>query len=450
MEKRKAPARWRTLAAASLAVCGLTSGCYDRQELEQQAFVTTLGIDKAPDGLIDCTFRIALPENPASGGGKGGDTPLAGTGPVTFRAHNIVEALTIANSSVERTISLTHLGQVIFGEDLAREGLSDELQAMTRFREFRPSLYLGVARGKAHDIIAADKPVLEHSPTRMPDSIADVGERTGLFPVVSLHDFITVSSEHHMASMMPTLSVNDSVKPNTQGQQGGQGQGGGGGGANSGAGSDAGDKPLSFTSGQVARSGGNPVEWMGAALFKEGRLVGTIDGRQSMLLSVLQGHIKRTQMTVPDPLTKGQYLSLALKTERTPVYTVRLGEPMQIGVLVPIEADVVSMKGSANYSLPQTRLKVEQTLNRELSEQFTSVLSLLLNRYQCDVVPVALHARHLFPTHEAYVNYPWEDRLKDAQVHVSVQLHVRRFGVQLAPAGDQDQNQSQSQSTGRV
>ncbi|GMA61853.1 hypothetical protein [Alicyclobacillus fastidiosus] len=45
------------------------TGCYDRQELEQQAFVSVLGVDKAPDGLIDCTFRIALPVNPTGGGG---------------------------------------------------------------------------------------------------------------------------------------------------------------------------------------------------------------------------------------------------------------------------------------------------------------------------------------------------------------------------------------------
>ncbi|WP_051662927.1 Ger(x)C family spore germination protein [Alicyclobacillus macrosporangiidus] len=430
MGKRTRPARWCTIAALA-AVCGLTSGCYDRKELEQQAFVTTLGIDKAPDGLIDCTFRIALPENPAtSSGGKGGGTPLAGTGPVTFRGHNIVEALTIANSSVERTMSLTHLGQVIFGEDLAREGLSDELQAMTRFREFRPSLYLGVAHGRAHDIIAADKPVLEHSPTRMPDSIADVGQRTGLFPIVSLHDFVTASSEHHMAAIMPIFSVNQAVKENPQGEQ------------------EEGGQPMSFSPGRVARSGGNPVEWMGAALFKEGKLVGTIDGQQAMLLAILQGRIKRPQMTLPDPLTKGQFLTLALKAERTPVYTVTLGDPMKIRVLVPIEADVATMKGSANYSLPQTRLRVEQALNEELAGRFTSVLQLLLNRYQCDVVPVSLHARHLFPTHQAYISYPWEDRLKDSDVQVNVRLHLRRFGVQLAPAGDGNQNQSQS--TGKV
>src|SRR5579875_3550102 len=97
------------------AVPFATTGCFDRQELEQQAFVVKLGLDAAPGGLIDCTFRLAMPVNPAAGGKKGGKEPLAGAVPVTFRAHSINEAMLLANSSIERTISFSHLTNIVFG-----------------------------------------------------------------------------------------------------------------------------------------------------------------------------------------------------------------------------------------------------------------------------------------------------------------------------------------------
>ena len=267
--------RWRQTVVVLLmcALCTCVTGCYDRQELEQQAFVTALGIDKAPGNMIDFTLRFALPQNPAGGGGAGSsaDTPLAGKAPVTYRAHSVTEALLIANSSVERQVSLTHLTNIIFGKSLAQEGLKPTMQVLVRYREFRPTILVSVADGTAREVLANQKPMLDKTSGRLADGIALTSQRTGLVPVAYLQDLHRFVEGEHSGGVLPLFSVNQKVKDDPQGEQGVK------------------DGQDVFQPGQVPRAGGDPVEWLGAAVFHHDQLVGVLNGRESIQLQFLRG-----------------------------------------------------------------------------------------------------------------------------------------------------------------
>ncbi|MCL6594564.1 MAG: Ger(x)C family spore germination C-terminal domain-containing protein, partial [Alicyclobacillus sp.] len=314
---------------------------------------------------------------------------MAGSGPVTFRAHNLVEALTMANSSVERTLSLTHLGQIILGEDLVKSGLLNQMDALTRFRELRPTLYIGVAKGSAHDIIAADQPVVERTPSRMPDSIADIGRRTGLFPVVALHDLVNAVSEPNAGVILPLINVNKKVKEDPKGQQGIEGSN------------------LSFTPGEIERSGGNPVEWMGAAVVRNGQWVGALTGEECVILSLLEGKIKRTQITLPAPQGDNRTVSLTVKRERAPDIAVDPGQVLRVLLHVPLEADVVYQPQGADFADPVNRQKLEQYCDQILEQRFTQTLTKMLHDYKTDAARITDHARQAFPTYQAFLAYPW-------------------------------------------
>jgi spore germination protein KC len=405
--------RYLTLLAL-VCIASLATGCYDKQELEEQAFVTTLGVDPAPNGFIDCTFRIALPRNPSSEGGKAGKSPLAGTGPITFRAHTITEALLLANSSVERTMSLTHLGSIFFSEDIAKLGLNPQVQAMVRYREFRPTILVAVCKGTAKEILSADTPMLEQSASRTADSIALVGRRTGLIPVVYLHDLTSALESKHAAVMLPIFSVNQSVKDDPKGKQGIE------------------QKQVDFQAGQVSRSGGNPVEWMGAAIFKQDKMLGEISGRDMIHLRMLQGQLKTTKLDFPDPSQAG-FVSLSVRRERNPRYIVDLANAGHVSVDVPLEAEILSIQTGTDYTNPVERHKLEQYLDQQLAGQLTDFMHRTLQQQGADVIPLSNTVRRQFATHAAYSAYPWEEKLKQANLEVKVDLHIRRFGVQLNP-----------------
>lgn len=382
-------------------------------ELEQQAFVVAMGVDKAPHGMVDCSFLIAMPVSTMSGGGNGGKQPKAGDGPITFRARTVTDAIQLANSSVERTVTLSHLSLVIFGSSLAKAGLSAQIRPMVRFREFRRTTFLSVSHGSAREILEENKPILEKSSSRWADDIAEVGDRSSLIPVAHLHDFLRDLEDEHEDSVLPLCALNAAATEQS------------GGSANLG--------PVTYQAGKIARSGGNPVEWAGAAVFHQDKMVDQLSGRQVMDLRMLQGRLTRAKYSFADPDDRAKSVEMRIRRERKPRYTVALSQPMRVSIVVPIEADLISTEASTDYEQPGAQAKLEKATARQLSDELGRMLIHLARDDGVDVVPMSRYARGMFLTHQDFAAFPWEKRLHSAQIQVHVQLHIRRFGIQAQP-----------------
>lgn len=391
----------------------VSTGCYDRQELEQQAFVSVLGLDKAPGGLMDCTFVLAVPTNPAGGGSS--KPPLAATTPITYRAHNITEAMVLANSSVERSLTFSHLTTVVFGSGLAQSGLMPHLEALARFREFRRTIYVGVAKDTARDVISANKPMLEQSVIREMDGIARVSDRNGVVYVRQLHHLFTSLETNHVDPVLPLFTLNQQIQQDPKGKSGVSGS------------------AASFVAGQTARSGGNPVEWIGVALFRGDKMIGELDGQETSYLRILQGDIHSLKLAFPNAVPGLGTLGISLKKEHNPRYVVNLSNPLAIEVEVPLEADVLASGDSKDFANSAFRAQLEQQLDRQLAGEFSDLLDKLYHQYNVDVIPISRSVRSQFATEQAFANFPWESRLKNAKFHVTVDLHLRRFGIQTLP-----------------
>lgn len=415
-----------------------TTGCFDRMELEQQAFVVALGIDQAPNRMIDCSFLIALPVSPA-GGGQSGSEPKASAGPVTFRARSVVEAMQMANSSIERTLNLSHLGLVVFGHDVAQSGLSSQLYPMLRFREFRRTILLAVSQGTARDILSKNQPVLERSNARWADDIMEVGRRSGLIPVVTLHDYLRSREENLASPLLPLCAVNDSVESSGGGWAQSSGSGGGnssGGSSSSGAGtggtSTSGAGTLggpTADAGNFSRFGGNPVEWAGAAVFRQDKMVDQLTGRQVMDVRLLQGGLSRAHFTFSDPTSPQDAVTLRLKRAGAPQYHIQLGQQPRVNVDLPLEADLISTEASVNYADQASHSKLEQRVETQLSAELSALLTHLCKDDGIDVVPISQYIRDRFATDVALRKYPWTSQLHELRVSVSTKVHVRRYGI---------------------
>lgn len=407
--------KWSMVVIVVVGSFALT-GCYDREELEHQAFITTLGLDEAPGGLVDCTLRIALPVNNAGGGGGGGTkSPLAGTTPVTFRAHGIYEAMLLANSSIERSLTFSHLTLIIFGSKLAEHGVLQQIQPLIRFREFRPTVLFAVSKTTARDIVTKDEPMLEKSAGRIADSIAAVGQRTGLFPVTHIHDLSRAIENPHEDLAAPLYAVNETVAADKKGDTGVEQQG------------------VSYTTGDIHRAGGNPVEWGGAAIFHMDKVTGYLTAKEALDLNIMRGVVQTAKMRFADPSHPADTIGLAIHQERKPNVQVVLGKPMKVFVNIPLDADLTNTDSGVDYSETANRVKLENQLNRVYGNELTSVLKKTIQEYHADCLPISATARRSFGTHQAFAAYPWQPQLEKATLTVQTKIHIRRYGVQMQP-----------------
>ena len=92
-------------------------GCWDIQDVNNTAFVLGIGIDKSADSKTskyEVTFEIAKP-TPLN------ENPTAKSIISRVEAYSILDAIRRVETSISRSVSLTHLRLIVVGEGLSRE-----------------------------------------------------------------------------------------------------------------------------------------------------------------------------------------------------------------------------------------------------------------------------------------------------------------------------------------
>lgn len=133
----------------------LIAGCWDRREVNDIALVVAMAIDKEDDGMIRFSIQVPIVSQlggPSGEGGGGGGGRFYVDSAV---ARTLREANAIMQSRLPRHVYYAHHRVVVIGEELARSGIRDVLDIVSRFPENRLTAYIALARGKGADLLMA-------------------------------------------------------------------------------------------------------------------------------------------------------------------------------------------------------------------------------------------------------------------------------------------------------
>jgi spore germination protein KC len=143
------------------AVVVLLTGCWDRREINDVAFILTTALDLEPDGKFRVTMQIPLAGQlggPKGGGGGSGGNKSYFIDSDTGRT--IREAISKVQARSSRRLYSAHRRVIIVGEELARKrGIRDIFEAIARFPENRITAYMIVSKGKAADLLNTEPPL---------------------------------------------------------------------------------------------------------------------------------------------------------------------------------------------------------------------------------------------------------------------------------------------------
>ena len=116
----------------------LTSCTTDSKEIDDQVYTLVIGADKAINNKVRVTVQFPTYKSGGEGmsgtqkkGGGGGEGNKDETGEVsgtiveTVEAPTLLEAVDLLNTSTTRRISLVQTKEIIFSEDLAKEGIGN-------------------------------------------------------------------------------------------------------------------------------------------------------------------------------------------------------------------------------------------------------------------------------------------------------------------------------------
>jgi len=199
------------ISIMKLALCFLIlftfSGCLGGREINDLEIVIGMGIDKDEStGNILLTAQVVKKEEVGgSGKGEGGGESKVFWN-VSSIGNSIFDAVRQITHKTGDRLFVSHNQVVIFGKDIAAEGLQKYIDFFLRAHEMRPTAFILIAEGRASDIMDV-KPETEKFPAiNIAKLIKSYGFTSHLYKV-NMKDFASCLMSATTAPLAPLVSL---------------------------------------------------------------------------------------------------------------------------------------------------------------------------------------------------------------------------------------------------
>lgn len=207
------------VAMLFIAFTVFISGCWDSRELNKLAIVSGIGLDIEPEtGEHLVAYQSIIPSKVKSStaGSSGEQSGGAGISPAVqldhIKGNTWLETLGNYATQGNRNLFFPHNQVVVFGKELAREGVYPPIELILRYTESRPNWLLLVSQDKASDIISA-RNGMEVIPAM---GIAGDVKSSALFskyPAISVLEFSNRLMSKTTAPILPIISMFEETGP---------------------------------------------------------------------------------------------------------------------------------------------------------------------------------------------------------------------------------------------
>jgi len=376
------------------------TGCWGKREVEQLAPLLGIGLDLGEKpGTFLITQQFARPK-------KGGETGAE----IEDRTFS-VEASS-ARESIEKIAKVTYrtpfmgsLKVIVISEDVAKAGgFNDILDFAQRYSEFRRSMYLILAKGKAQDILNLE---LRSGlvPSMAIKNIIEGGEEISSFPTVRLGHYLTILGTKSTAPILPVL---ESVKPGEVMEYKADGNDEAGEIQIQGAGVLRGDRLMDFLTDEETKG----YMWLENDVAN--RLINTVDLEESSVK--FGGQVLKSNTKYKVKANNGK-IELHYQIKTSIAIDEVLGLKKQLSGAEWVELAKGAEKSFAKVIESECKSSIKK--QRELSLDFLGI------------------GRHIEQKNSAYwktIKDQWEEKIKDFPVSLEVQVTVHHSGMSSSSA----------------
>ncbi|WP_186576842.1 Ger(x)C family spore germination protein [Aquibacillus kalidii] len=404
--------RLKTIILIIMLIPLFLVGCYDKKELEQQAYVVAIGVDKTDEkGLYKFTFQIANPEVGSAIVGGGSQEEPKET--VSIKGSDILTATNTANSFVSREITLDHTKVLIASEELARSGdFIRIMQSTARTTQIRRGVQILVSKEDASEFLQNINPKMETRPHKYYQLILDRAKETGIIPEAEIHRFFQIT-EGDADLFLAIYATNKKAKEKDDGYE---------------------DE---YVAGQLPKEGGNNSQFMGSAVFKEGKMIGTLDGQETRLAHVFDPTLDMDDLlsTYPDPIKEEFRIGADYSQKSSPEINIEYNKnkPTKINVRVPFQIEIIAIPSLVDYSQNKDNKELlKKTIEESLEKKSRELIRKTQEEYKAEPFYWSLYIRKYFKTIEEYEEADWNKNIyPNAEININFDLERLEFGKML-------------------
>ena len=299
---------------------------------------------------------------------------------------------------------------IVFSEELAKKGITDEIYTLMNDMQIRPSSNIVISKCTAEYYIDNTKPLLEPLLAKYYEKFANSSEFTGYTSNATIGDFFDKIICHSCNPYAILGGINLKLPANVV----------------DGSNDVTSSVETSTKSNHSTLSGSTTSENIGLAVFKDGTMVGELNAIETLAFMCISNDIKGFLISIPDPSVESGYLDVYLRPEKKTKINVSLtnGSPY-VKVNCKFSGQIYSMSKDVNYLDDKALTAVSEACNSYLKYVFTEYLYKTSKDFHSDINGIGTHALKLFLTSGEFEDYNWKNAYKDSFFDVSVDTSVK-------------------------
>ncbi|MDQ6420224.1 Ger(x)C family spore germination protein [Paenibacillus sp. LHD-117] len=377
-----------------VVMLALVTGCWNRRELNTLGIAVGVGIDKAGD-QFEVSAQVVDPDEVASKQGGGGRSPVV---LYDARGASIFEAMRKMTKQSPRKIYLSHVRILVIGESLAREGIADVLDFLSRDHELRTDFFIIVAKHtKAKNILNVMTPMEKIPAVSLFNSLESSEKAWAPTRNTNLNELMSDLTSEGKQAILTGIELK-------------------------------GDKEAAGNKKNVEEiDSSGRLQYTGLAAFKGDKLVGWLSELESKTYNYLTGHVKSTVGILKCP-NGGSIALEVIRSKQTIKGKLENGKP-SIDVKLRIEANVAEVACRIDLTKTPTIEEIEQLANQRLQSFIEASVKKIQKKYKADIFGFGQAIHRSEPKLWKQIGKEWDAYFAKLPVNVKVDVNIRRLGT---------------------
>lgn len=360
----------------------LSSGCWDRREIEERTSVVAIAIDKPVDqpDMILLTIQIPIPIRIAgSGTGSGGGDGKNSVEVMSALGRTVVDAFENLQKRLNQQLFYGHTRVIAIGEEVAKTGLAPILDPFRRDPQIRRLLWPIVVKGEGRDLLTAN-PTLEQIPTVFIMTMMENGTRSGRIPEVNLGTFFVDLSSVSREPYLNYVEVN-----------------------------------------------GDDIKWSGVALFRGDRMVGKLSERETWRTMRIREKRDGGNIVFPYQGNPKQLVTINTEFVNSKQKITFNGDQVNVRIYVSIESNLLEKTFATDLFNPQTIKQLEKDAVDYLEKHTADLVHKLQHQLKTDALGIGgqIKAHH----NTQWKKMDWDKQYPEADIRVFYDVKLRNSGM---------------------
>ena len=370
------------------------SASYNSLNIDNSAFVVAIGIDKSTSNKLRVTFEFLAPS--PSGEGSIETTPVLNS----VDCSSITNGINLMNAYLGRKVNLSHCKLIIFSEELAKEGISDEVYSLINEVQVRPSANIVVSKCNTRYYIENSVPSLENLIPKYYEIFPNTSEYTGYTCNATIGDFFNGLVCNYCSPYAILGGINTSDNNSSQSQS---------------------SDESNIKSNESPITGERLSQNIGLAVFKNAKLAGELNAIETICFLNLKERVDSFLVSIPDPQEANSKIDIYLTPNTTHNIDVDFvnGAPY-VKIKLEFSGKIYSMSRGSQYLNTDVLNSISNSCNTYLESQFSSYLYKTSTVFESDINGLGSFALSKFTTTNEFDNYNWLDNYKNCTFDVEV------------------------------